>query len=202
MALSDEAGNTTMRLWLLLHRTNDLLSLCEDSIYREYGLTAEQWRVLARLKYYGRPLNPTELAWGLDRSSNSVSMLVDRMVKAGLVKRARDRKDRRVVWVSMTAKGENAIEPAIPEGWKLIQKVLTPLSPEDRRTLVDMLETVKGEAFACLHPEMDKPEIARRSSTNAPDIYTRMSRHLHRSGSSAQPDTGATEQQRLCPDGT
>jgi DNA-binding MarR family transcriptional regulator len=202
MALSNEDGNTIMRLWLLLHRANDVLSLCEDSIYREYGLTAEQWRVLARLKYYGRPLNPTELALAMERSSNSVSMLVDRMVKAGLVKRTRDRKDRRVVWVSMTSKGENAVEPAIPEGWKLIQKVLSPLSSADRRALADMLETVKCEAFACLHPETDRSEIARRSSTNAPDIYTRMSRHLHRSGPSAQPDTGVTEQQRLCPDGT
>jgi DNA-binding MarR family transcriptional regulator len=47
-------------------------------------------------------------------------MLIDRMVKAGLVRRTRDRKDRRVVTVFMTEKGKTAVEPAIPAGWEFI----------------------------------------------------------------------------------
>lgn len=196
MTLSKESGNTVMRLWLLLHRVEDLLSLCEDSVYHEYGLTTEQWRVLARLKYYGRPMKPTGLAGTMIRSSNSVSMLIDRMVKAGLVKRTRDRKDRRVVWVSLTSKGEKAVEPATPEGWKLIQKILSPLSPRDREVLAGMLEAVHTEAFACLHPEMDKSEIARNYGTDDPTIYERNLRNLYRSG--PEPNPAVAGQQRPC----
>jgi len=186
-----------MRLWLLLHRVEDLLSLCEDSIYHEYGITAEQWRVLARLKYYGGPMKPTELAGTMIRSSNSVSMLVDRMVKAGLVKRTRDRKDRRVVWVSLTGKGEKAVEPATPEGWKLIQKILSPLSPQDREVLAEMLEAVHCEAFACLHPEMEKSEIVKNYGTNDPDIYKKNFKNLYRSASG--PNVDVDEQDWTCP---
>ena len=39
-------------------------------------------------------------------------MIVDRMVKAGLVRRARDKGDRRAVHVAITSKGENALKPA------------------------------------------------------------------------------------------
>jgi DNA-binding MarR family transcriptional regulator len=62
-------------------------------------------------------LRPTDLASILERSPNSISMLVDRMVKAGLVRRTRDKKDRRVVFVSMTDKGMQAVDPAAPAGW-------------------------------------------------------------------------------------
>lgn len=197
MALSDEKGNTIMRLWLLLHRAADLLSSCEDSIYREFGLSAEQWRLLAHVKYYGHPLMPSELAVTMTRSSNSVSMLVDRMVKAGLVKRTRDRKDRRIVRVSLTNKGESAVEPATPEGWKLIQTVLSPLSSEEKQVLANLLETVKCEAAAYLHPETDRSEIVRSSGTNAADLYRRNLKNLY--PANPKTDIQAKEQRTPCP---
>jgi DNA-binding MarR family transcriptional regulator len=198
MVLSTQAGNTIMRLWLLLHRANDALCLCEDSMLHEYGLTLEQWRLLAHLQYYGHPLGPSELATSLERSSNSVSMLVDRMVKAGLVKRTRDRKDRRVVHVWLTSKGENAVGPATPEIWKLIQDIFSPLSSEDKQVLADLLETVKCEARACLYPERDKDEIIRTSGTKDPKIYERNLKNLYRSA--PKPDGHAKERQKPCPD--
>jgi DNA-binding MarR family transcriptional regulator len=198
MVLSTEAGNTIMRLWLLVHRTNDALCLCEDSLVHEYGLTLEQWRLLAHLQYYGHPLGPSELATSLERSANSVSMLVDRMVKVGLVKRTRDRKDRRVVHVWLTSKGENAVGPATPEIWKFIQDIFSPLSSEDKQVLADLLETVKCEARACLYPEKDKDEIIRTSGTKDPKIYERNLKNLYRS--TPKPDGHTKERQKPCPD--
>jgi len=98
-------------------------------------------------------------------------MLVDRMVKAGLVRRTRDKKDRRLVFVSLTSKGENALEPAARAGWELIHEILSPLSNEDRQSLVNKLEIVKSEAFRCLNPEMNIADITRNSITKRPDLY-------------------------------
>jgi hypothetical protein len=95
------------------------------------------------------------------------------MVKAGLVKRTRDRKDRRVVTVSMTEKGKTAVEPAIPAGWELIHEVLVPLSDDEQRDLADMLERIKCELVGYLDPEMDKAEILRNSISNDRDLYKR-----------------------------
>jgi DNA-binding MarR family transcriptional regulator len=69
-----------------------------------------------------------------------MSMLVDRMVKAGLVRRTRDRKDRRAVFVSLTNKGDEAIGPAIPAGWEFVKKLVSPVSYDDQRVLADTLE--------------------------------------------------------------
>jgi MarR family 2-MHQ and catechol resistance regulon transcriptional repressor len=181
MAGSPEQKNTIVRLWLLLPRVGDQLSICEDLVYSKYGLTSEQFGVLGCIKSRG-PLRPTDLALLLDRSPNSVSMLVDRMVKAGLVRRKRDRKDRRVVFVSMTDKGSNAVDEAAPAGWEFIQKVVSPLSYDEQRRLADTLETVKCELVGYANPEMDLKEIARTSLTRDPDLHGRLVRNVLPSG--------------------
>jgi hypothetical protein len=105
-------------------------------------------------------------------------MLIDRMVKAGMVRRTRDRKDRRVVTVSSTDKGKTAVEPAIPAGWELIHEILAPVSYDDQRALANTLETIKCELVSYLNPEMDKAEIIKSSYTNRPDLYKRMLKNV------------------------
>ena len=181
MAVNSEQENTILRLWLLLRRVGDALGLCQDMVYGKYGLTTEQFGVLASIKSRG-PLRPLDLALILERSPNSMSMIVDRMVKAGLVRRTRDRKDRRAVFVSMTDKGREAVEPAIPAGWEFIHKVVSPLSYDDQRALASMLETVKCELVGYLNPEMDTAAIMKKSLTGDPDLYKRMVKKVLPSG--------------------
>jgi len=173
MTVNYESEKTVLRLWLLLPRVGDALALCQDSVFGKYGITTEQWRVLACIKSRG-PLRPSDIAWMLERSPNSISMLVDRMVKAGLVRRTRDRKDRRTVWVNMTDKGKEAIDPAAPAGWEFMLKLLSVLSYEEQRALASMLETIKCELVSYLNPEMDMAEIIKNSFTKDPDLYKRL----------------------------
>jgi len=119
-------------------------------------------------------MRPIDIAFFLERAPNSMSMLVDRMVKAGLVRRTRDRKDRRAVFVSLTSKGEEAVVPAIPAGWEFIKKLVSCLSYDDQRVLADALETLKCELTGCLNPEMDKAEIMKKSLTRTPNLYRQM----------------------------
>jgi len=172
MPVNTQQENTVLRLWLLLRRVGDTLTRCQDLIFSKYGLTTEQWGLLTAIKSRG-PLRPTDLADILERSPNSISMLVDRMVKAGLVRRTRDRKDRRVVTVHLTSKGEKAVEPAIPAGWEFIHEVLSPLSDDEQRDLADVLERLKCELVGYLDPEMDKAEILKNSLTNDSNLYKR-----------------------------
>jgi len=185
MAVNSEQERTVLRLWLLLRRVGDALNLCLDLIYSKYGITNEQSGVLGAIKSRG-PLKPSDLASILERSPNSISMLVDRMVKANLVKRTRDRKDRRVVFVTMTDRGRQAIDPAVPEGWQLIHKVLSPLSDDQQRGLADMLETVRCELVRCLNPEMDMMEILEKSLTRDPGLYKRLVKNVLSSGYEAK----------------
>jgi len=186
MALNSKSGDTLLRLWLLLHRVRDGLVLCEDSIFGKYELTTEKYSVLAAVKSRGGSLKPIELATILARSPNSISMLVDRMVKAGWVKRTRDRKDRRGVNVSLTSKGEKAVGPASQVGWEFIQKILSPLSDKDKQALTGMLEVLKCEVDGYLNPEADMTKIIKNSYTKQPGLYERMVKNIFPSPSEAK----------------
>jgi hypothetical protein len=117
-------------------------------------------------------------------------MLVDRMVKAGWVRRTRDRSDRRVVRVSLTSKGEKALGPAAPAGWEFIQKILSPLSDKDKQALVGMLEVVKCEIDGYLNPEVDMAKIIKNSYTKQPHLYERMVKNVFPSGAEAKRQGG------------
>jgi DNA-binding MarR family transcriptional regulator len=174
MATNSESKNTILRLVILLHRVRDELVRCEDPISAAYGITTEQYSVLGALKYLGGNVRITDLALALERTPNSVSMIVDRMVAVGLVKRVRDRRDRRVVYATATSKGENAFKVATPENWKYAQKVMSRLSYEDQRTLISLLEIVKCAALEYLNPGADIAKISKGSVVNQADLFERM----------------------------
>ena len=139
--------------WILLRQAHNLIFKCEDRVFSEYGLSTEQHTVLMAVKNISGPVRITDIARWLDRSVNSVSMIIDRMVKAGLVKRTRDRKDRRTVFVTLTNKAEEAYVPATAAGWELVQEILSPLSNEDKHTLIRLLETIRDRTYYYHEPE-------------------------------------------------
>lgn len=178
MTVNYESEKLVLRLWLLVHRVHDLFRTGEDRVLGEYNLTTEQFSVLVTIKYLREPARPTDIAQWLARSPNSVSMLVDRMVKAGLVRRVRDRSDRRVVNVFITSKGKTALEPATQAVWKFIWELLSPLPYESKRTLVNLLETVKGQAIEYLNPKADIEKIMRNDAECNANLMEQLAKYI------------------------
>ena len=174
MKVNLELGNTDLRFWYLIHRTRDAFRICEDQIFRKHGLTTEQYAVLVTMKYLGNPTRPTDVANWLERSTNSVSIIIDRMVKAGLIQRVRDKSDRRVVKLTITSKGENTLKPATLAGLEFIRKVLSPLSDEERYTLVTLLETLKYEAFKYINLGETTQEMSRTETWRQADLMKQL----------------------------
>jgi DNA-binding MarR family transcriptional regulator len=179
-----------LRLWFLSHRTHELLRRCEDQVYGEYNLTTEHYTVLAIIKYLDDPVRITDVARWSGRSTNSVSMIIDRMVKAGLVRRVRDRKDRRTVFVTITSKAENALEPATRAGLEFIREILSPLSHEDKRTFVNLHEVVKRKALEYLNPGVDIEEMQRSEVTSQANLVERLVQYISPSNPDAKRQGG------------
>ena len=178
MTVNSESEKLALRAWFLTHRTRDVLRTCEDKVFGEYGLTAEQYAVLSIMKLLGDSVRVTDLAHSLERSTNSVSMIVDRMVKAGLLTRKRGRGDRRAVNLGITSRGENALQPATLAGWNLIREILSPLSDEDKRAFVSLHEIVKYKALHYLNPQSDIKDMRRNEITNRPDLMKRLASYV------------------------
>ena len=167
MTVNFESEILILRLWRQIYQTYTLLKQCEDRVIEEYGLTTEQYAVLVSIGYLDEPARITDIAKWLERSTNSISMIIDRMVKAGLVKRVRSKSDRRVVNVTFTSKGENALKPSTRAMFEVVRKNMSPLSHEDRSILFSLLGTLKYRILECLNPGMDVEEVKRHESKQA-----------------------------------
>jgi len=168
----------SVQAFILLHRTRDLIFKCEERVVVEHGSTMEQYSVLLSMQYLDAPIRVTDTARWMARSVNSVSMLVDRMVKAGLVKRTRALKDRREVRLVITSKGEQALELATPGVWKIIQELSSPLSDEDTRTLIRLLESLRDKALEHLNPGKDARAIAVYETNEASRLLKRVDKYI------------------------
>ena len=159
MPIKFKFENLDKEVWILLRQTHNLVSRCEDRVFSEYGITTERHAVLMAMKHIDGPVRPTDVARWLDLSVNSVSMIIDRMVKAGLVKRVRDRKDRRTVFLTITSKAEKVYVLASVAGWGLVQEILSPLSDKDKHTLIKLLETLRDKTYDYLGSEEVAEEV-------------------------------------------
>jgi DNA-binding MarR family transcriptional regulator len=190
MTVKLESEILVLRLWRQIYQTYTLLKQCEDRIIEEHELTTEQYAVLVSIGYLGEPARITDIARWLERSTNSISMIVDRMVKAGLVKRTRDRVDRRVVHVTFTSKAENALGPSSQAIFEVIRKNMSSLSHEDKNTLFNLLETLKYEIRKCINPGVDIEEVKRYESRQAANARKWLLRYALPSTSEARRQSG------------
>jgi DNA-binding MarR family transcriptional regulator len=177
MPVKFEFENLGKGAWVLLRQVHSLVSKCEDQVFGEHNLTTEQHGVLMAIKHIDGPVRPTDIARWLDRSVNSVSMIIDRMVKAGLVRRARDRKDRRTIFVTMTGKAEKAYVLASVAGWELIQEILSPLSDNDKRTLIRLLETLRDKTYDYLDSGGVVEEVRKSETENMAQLMKQAAKY-------------------------
>lgn len=96
-----------------LRRIVKALHSYSQDVYRQYGLTAPQLWALKTLQRSGR-LSAGDLADALAVHQSSLSILVDRLEKRGLVHRVRAPEDGRVVMIALTKRGM-ALSAMAPE---------------------------------------------------------------------------------------
>lgn len=87
-----------------LRRIVKALHSFSQDVYRSYGLTAPQLWALKTLQREGR-MSAGRLADALAIHQSSLSILIDRLEKRGLVRRVRTARDRRFVEIALTARG-------------------------------------------------------------------------------------------------
>ena len=88
------------------------------------------------------PCIMSELASSLSITTSAVTGLIDRMERAGLVRRVRDPKDRRAIRVETTPKGAAMIREVLRQKERNFQQVLERLPAAKRRTYLQLLEDI------------------------------------------------------------
>ena len=151
--------NPKMNTWMILHQTSNTLEKCEESKFSPLGLTSQQHAVLMAIKFSPSPTSLTQIADWVDRHANSITLIADRMVKNGLVKRVRNAQDRRSYCLEMTPKGEKYLQTGTETGATLVQEILSCLTNNELQTLSEFLEKIRTKAIEYCYEKKTVTEI-------------------------------------------
>ena len=142
MTLSD-----SQRILDAVRRLVRLLRLYDRSAQNRLGLSAAQLFVLSEL---GKTpsLSLGELAERTHTDQSSVSVVVTRLVEAGLVERQRAQDDGRRLVLTLTRAGRNALQKAPPVAQEQLLEIIARLTPAERKRFAETFARIVDELGA------------------------------------------------------
>lgn len=125
----------------LLLQVADIFVKVRERELLPQNLSATSAAILFLVDAMGKDVTPAKISRMLLREPHSISGILMRMEKGGLLKRTKNMERKNLIRVTLTTKGENALKQAMKkEGGK---HVLSRLSEEQRRLLKTILVTLK-----------------------------------------------------------
>lgn len=151
-APDEAAGDDAFRLDAFLPYR---LSLASNRVSRafarryaaEFGLTIPEWRVLAVLGSYA-PVSSNEIVARTAMDKAKVSRAVARLVEGGLILRAVDPADQRLIRLTFSRRGRAVYEAIVPRARALEAELLDGLGPRERAALAGLLDRLLERAAA------------------------------------------------------
>ncbi len=136
-------------LWVLLSQVQTLTLNARETELMKDGTTAMQAAVLFFINAIGDATTPAEISRRLVRQPATISGLLDRRVKAGLVERVKDMPRRNWVRVKITQKGQQIYKQSLKR--KSVHQIMSCLSDEEHKQLTSILVKLRTKASKVLN---------------------------------------------------
>jgi len=131
----------------LINRVGSALVARYEVELKRYGLSIAMWRVMVALSHGGSQ-RQIDIVESTSIDVSTLSRLVTRMMRMGIVSRTRSDTNSREVTVELTAKGRAQLNRLVPIGLSLERQAVTELSGADlaatREVLRRMYENLVG----------------------------------------------------------
>jgi len=144
------------RLWLLLTQTRSAIFKVRHKEVGQY-LHPNQAAALVTIWAFNGKVTPAALSRRLFLEPHTVSELIMRMQKKGLVKKSRDKNKGTVVRISITKKGKQVCRQAM--GQDLIRQIISKLTDEQCEQLKTCLDILFDESLKALDMEEGIPPL-------------------------------------------
>jgi DNA-binding MarR family transcriptional regulator len=129
----------------------------------EYGLTGPQLTVLKLLETFG-DLSLSSLSERIRAQNSTVTGIIDRMEREGLVRRERSTQDRRVIHIRLTDKGGRLAQKISVEPMLIFRSALGALTRDDTKDLLRILTKLEKTVRRLIGgTEVEPPRDTRES---------------------------------------
>lgn len=129
-------------------------------------LTGPQLTVVKMLEQVG-DLSLSELSDKIRAQNSTVTGIIDRMEREGLVTRERSKEDRRVVHIRLTAKGHTLAKEIPVEPMEIFKGALESLSAQEMRDLMRIMTKVAKRVKQIVRRDVGEPEGGEGNGRNA-----------------------------------
>ncbi len=133
-----DASSTTIQAYFQFRTVYQLLKKLINADIESLGILPASFGVLYALQD-GKNLSPTELRHFVFSGLSSMTTLIDRMERDGLVLRERDRDDRRKVQIRLTERGKQVCQEVIPPHADWVRRTMSVLSDDELAELGRLL---------------------------------------------------------------
>ncbi|MDJ1132914.1 MarR family winged helix-turn-helix transcriptional regulator [Streptomyces iconiensis] len=137
----ESAGNLADQLLRLTRRLNH----AHRHSFAPVGVTPAQARTLRTVAHSEEPLRMADLAERLGVVPRQVTSLIDALEERGLVRRAPDTANRRVIRIELTEGGTHALKELRQARRTAAEELLAPLSGDQREELSRLLTLLDVE---------------------------------------------------------
>ena len=138
-------GDQDYNLWIMLEHARSAVVAAREKELNQYGISMMKAAVLFIVDSIGNEATPAEISRWILRKSHSVSGLLDRMEKDGLIKKTKDLHRKNLVRVTITEKGYKALNKS--KDRKSIHRSMGVISDEERQKLYNQLEKIRDKAL-------------------------------------------------------
>ncbi|GGL69873.1 MarR family transcriptional regulator [Streptomyces fumigatiscleroticus] len=130
-----------MEVFGRIFRLSRAMSDRMEAAYAPFGISRGEFDVLATLRRAGRPhtLSPRQLSAALMLTTGGMTGRLDKLERAGLLRRSPDPHDRRALQVTLTEKGLHLIDEAVGAGLAAQTEALSALDDERAGQLAALL---------------------------------------------------------------
>ncbi len=130
-----------MRLYIALTRTYKKLLDRDLQNIRGYGLNATEFGVLEFL--YNKGSHPLQqIGNHILITSGTITYVIDKLEKKGLIIRRSCEKDRRIIYAELTEAGRNKMGEILPIHYATFNETFEGLTPAEMEQTIDLLKKI------------------------------------------------------------
>ena len=136
---ADPAHEALMNIWW----TGTLLKRTARRFFKDTSFTDAEFNLLIVLRHSDVPLSQNDLSERLLVDKSNVTGLIDRLQKAGLIRRNAVPDDRRRYHITLTDAGREEIDRVDPVYHAMVHRVMDRLADDEYRILVGLTRKVR-----------------------------------------------------------
>ncbi|OUC96703.1 MarR family winged helix-turn-helix transcriptional regulator [Streptomyces swartbergensis] len=136
-----DLDTAAMEVFGRIYRLSRAMGERTEKAYARFGIGRGEFDVLATLRRAGEPytLSPRQLSATLMLTTGGMTGRLDKLERAGLLRRSPDPHDRRGLKVTLTDKGLELIDEAVGAGLAVQTEALSGLGTEQAAQLAELL---------------------------------------------------------------